>query len=107
MSISDKGTIDATGITKDTKGLVLMISDHLDWRDEYQHLMLLQDKLNNYIVFWEEKQYKRTYPGRIFTYCMIEIEFKYNPTKQCIKFLKTAQNQLSSTGIKIKYNISK
>lgn len=56
MSAVDNGTIDAVVLADDRKGIVLLITNHLEWKDEYQHLMMLQKKINVYISFIAEKQ---------------------------------------------------
>ena len=40
------------------KALILLISDHLDWKNEYDHLLRLQEKINSYITFCEEHQWR-------------------------------------------------
>lgn len=44
MAVTDKDIIDSVGIDFDGKTLILLISDHLDWQDEYEHLIILQKK---------------------------------------------------------------
>lgn len=53
MSIIDKDKIDSIGINKDNGKVILEISDHLDWSCEYEHLVMLQDKINSYLSFIE------------------------------------------------------
>lgn len=101
MSIEDRNIIDALGITPDGKGLVMLISDHLDWKNEYEHLVILQDKINTYIAFWENKQYEEMYKGREFQYGIIEIGFKYKMKKKGKSFLKTVQHQIEKINLKI------
>ena len=50
MSIVDNKTVDGIALTDDNKGIILLIADHMDWRDEYQHLVMLQEKINVYIT---------------------------------------------------------
>ena len=50
MSVLDKESIDAVAITSDGVGIKLLISDHLVWTDEYEHLLLLQEKINGTIA---------------------------------------------------------
>ena len=57
MSVVDNKMVDGAGLTDD-KGIILLITDHVDWSDEYQHLVMLQEKINAYITFLEEKQYE-------------------------------------------------
>ena len=105
MSIIDNRTMDGAALTDD-KGILLLLTDHLDWSDEYQHLMMLQDKINAYITFLEEKQYEEIYKEAEIIYGIIEIHFLYNLTDNAKKFLQVAQNQIAELGIKIQYCVS-
>ena len=58
MSVVDNKTVDGVALTDDKKGIILLITDHLEWKDEYQHLIMLQAKINAYISFLEEKQWE-------------------------------------------------
>ena len=49
MSVLDSGTIDGMATDENGKALILLISDHLDWKNEYDHLLRLQEKINSYI----------------------------------------------------------
>ncbi|MGE5494629.1 MAG: DUF6572 domain-containing protein [Burkholderiales bacterium] len=103
MSIIDKDKVDGIAISKDGKTLVLLITDHLDWSDEYIHLIKLQEKINSYIGFLESDQYKDIYPGNQFFKYLIEIHFKHQISENCIKWIETANKQLSNNDIKIEY----
>ena len=106
MSVVDNKTIDGVALTNDKNGIILLIADHLDWSDEYQHLMMLQRKINVYITFLEEKQYEEIYKGEEIVYGVIEIHFLYNLTVNAEKFLQSVQNQVAELGIKIQYCVS-
>ncbi len=106
MSVLDKESIDAVAITSDGVGIKLLISDHLVWTDEYEHLLLLQEKINGYIMFLENGQYKDVYKNIDFRYGVIEIHFMYEPTNKTKQFLQTVRNQISELGIRIEYNVS-
>ena len=99
MSIEDKNKVDGIGMTKDKNGLVLMISDHLDWEDEAKHLFTLQDKINTYVQFIESKQYIKMYENTDFQCFIIKVYLKYGLTDNCIKFFKTVSKQLESLNI--------
>jgi hypothetical protein len=89
MSIEDKNNIDGIAISKDDEQkLMLLVTDHLDWQNEYEHLILLQDKINAYIGFLEIEQYKEVYPEKVFTLFCIEVHFKYETTNNCVKFIE-------------------
>jgi hypothetical protein len=107
MSVIDKETIDAVAITPDGVGVKLLISDHLKWTDEYEHLLILQEKINAYIIFLESGQYRDMYNDIDFKYGVIEIHFMYEPTEKAKQFLQTVQNQIAELGIKIEYGVSR
>lgn len=101
MSIIETDQLDAMGISKDRKGLKLMLADHLDWKNEAEHLILLQDKINAYIGFIESNQFTDTYPGIEFEYFVIEVKLKYKATDNCLKFFEAINNQLMQYNIQV------
>lgn len=107
MSVIDNKTVDGVALTDDKKGIILLITDHVDWSDEYQHLVMLQEKINVYITFLEEKRYEEIYKGEEISYGVIEIHFLHNLTVNAEKFLQSVQDQISEIGVKIQYCISK
>lgn len=107
MSVTDKEILDGIGISKNNPHeLGLFLSDHLDWENECEHLMLLQDKINAYITFWESAQYKEIYNDINFDNCVIEIHFLFEPTLKALQFISVVEKQISEIGMKIKYAIS-
>lgn len=106
MSVVDSMVIDGIALTEDKNGIVLLITDHLDWSEEYQHLMILQEKINMYLGFLEEKQYGDMYKEETIRYGIIEIHFQYSLTDNAEKFLQAVQNQVAQQGIRIQYYVS-
>ncbi len=106
MSVVDKQKIDAVALTDDESGIVLLISDHLDWQDEYNHLLVLQEKINTYVTFLEEGQYKSIYEDNVITYGIIEIHFLCDITKKAEEFLQSVQDSVANLGIRIRCIIS-
>lgn len=103
MSVADKEIIDAVAYENDT--LILEIYDHLDFEGkfEYDHMMILQEKLNMYIWFIESKQYEETYPRKDFVDYSIRIHFLCQMTELCKKYIENANKKLSSANIHIEY----
>ena len=106
MSVVDNKTVDGVALTDDKNGIILLITDPVDWRAEYQHFVMLQEKINVYISFLEERQYEDIYKGEIITYGIIEIHFLYSLTANAEKFLQSVQNQVAELGVKIQYCVS-
>ena len=88
MSVVDNKTVDGVALTDDKNGIILLITDHVDWSDEYRHLVMLQEKINVYITFFEEKQYEEIYKEEEIAYGVIEIHFLHNLTVNAEKFLQ-------------------
>lgn len=103
MSICEENKIDWMGATENGECLKLCIYDHLDWEDEYIHLLMLQDKINAYLAFLEDEQWKAYAPESFdFKYAMIEVQFLHEITENCEKYLQYAQDQVGQLGIKIR-----
>lgn len=101
MSVIDTDKVDGIGISRDGQKLVLLITDHLDWSNEYEHLIQLQKKLNSYIAFLESQQYEGIYPDGKFSSFCIEVHFMYEPTANCFKFIDVVKKQLADQNISI------
>lgn len=106
MSVMESRQVDGIATTEGNKTLVLLITDHLDWNDEYNHLIILQDKINSYIEFIELGQYRdiEQYKGLNIKKFVIEISFKNEPTEKCLKFISSVNNQLNKLNIIVNYN---
>lgn len=61
MSVLDRGIVDGIASDKEGEGIRLLITDHLDWSNEYHHLLALQEKNKYLYCFCEEQQYKQAY----------------------------------------------
>ena len=106
MSILEKESIDGIALDQNGKCLHLLIADHLDWEEEYNHLIALQDKINAYIAFCEDRQYCQVYPDARVEYAVFEIHFICEPTAKAWKFLEQVQKQINEMGIKLECHIS-
>lgn len=106
MSVVDSKTVDGAALTNDKNGIILLITDHVDWRDEYEHLVMLQEKINAYISFLENKEYEDIYRGENIMYGIIEIHFLYTLTANAERFLQSVQDQVAELGVKIQYFVS-
>lgn len=86
--IDNTEVIDFIGINEERRKCVLAISDHHDWENELNHLLLLQEKLNNYISFIESGEIYIAYPEAQDKDFGIEIHFMHEPSIKCLEFLK-------------------
>lgn len=110
MAVDNTKVIDGIGIDKDRKALCLLLTDHLEWSGnntltEYDHLILLQEKINAYISYLETKQYEEQYPEEEIIMVVIEMHFKYSINDNCRNFINTVQSQIGLYGIKLETHI--
>ncbi|MGU7951859.1 DUF6572 domain-containing protein [Streptococcus suis] len=94
-------TIDSIGAVDGH--LELLLADGNAWLPdtEQDHLLKLQEKLNNYIHFIESKQYVDSY-GDDFTEKVINLTFQYAPSDNGLAFLVQVQKVLQPTDIRLK-----
>ncbi|WP_346744325.1 NAD glycohydrolase inhibitor [uncultured Streptococcus sp.] len=100
----DVTSIDAMGVSDDH--LELLLIDENKWIEslEEEHLLKLQEKLNNYIYFLESKQYVERY-GDKFDKKVIHITFQYSPSDNGLAFLAAVQKLLQPTDMSLKVEL--
>ena len=100
----DVTSIDAMGVSDDH--LELLLIDENKWIEslEEEHLLKLQEKLNNYIYFLERKQYVARY-GDKFDKKIIHITFQYSPSDNGLAFLAAVQKVLQPTDMSLKVEL--
>jgi hypothetical protein len=106
MSVSDINIIDF--ISTDPSGnIVLTISDHLEWDEELEHILLLQNKINNYLNFIEKGQIYTDYPTAKGKNIIINIYAKFLPNDSGDQFLEMARQTVQSAGFDLKVSFIK
>ena len=94
MSVVESGAVDGIGLAEN-ETMKMLITDHLDWQDEYKHLLILQEKINAYIGFCESGQYKE-----IYTDTPIE------PTQNTYRFLEQIPGRINELDLSIECHIT-
>src|ERR1700733_5033706 len=106
MSVSDSNVIDI--ISTDPNGnIILTISDHLEWDEELEHILLLQNKINSYLNFIESGQLHTDYPTSKGKNIIINIYAKFFPNDSAEKFLGMAKAAVQSAGFDLKVSFVK
>ena len=101
MSVDLPKIIDV--ISTDTKGrVILTISDHLEWDEKLEHLLILQNKINDYLAFIESGQIYIDYPSAHGKPIIIDIMAKYLPDETANKFLRIVREKIQEAGYDIK-----
>ena len=79
MAVDEPGVIDLIGV-KGSGEVVLTVSDHLEWDERGEHLLMLQEKLNRYLAFIESSELIEQYPDAVGRPVRIDVCCKYAPT---------------------------
>lgn len=95
MSVFETDQIDTMGVVNGN--LELLIIDTCNWEFEDEHFDLLEDKLNNYLLYLDNKQYVTKY-GDNFDKIIISIHFMYDLTENAVNFLNVVSQQLAESG---------
>jgi hypothetical protein len=103
MSVENSKVIDFIS-EKDNK-IVLTISDHLEWDKGNEHIYLLQEKINAYLMAIESGQVNKSYPKSIGKSFIVSVALKYAPDETGIAFLSNVNEILSNAGYIFKYYI--
>lgn len=111
MTVAQTDIVDWMGLEKGTGHVSLTIVDDLDWSDEENHLLLLQEKLNTYLAFVESgevferlveevgQQVQETTPVKV------TILAKFGPTARAHAFLKHASEAFGGAGFALDHRV--
>ena len=104
MAVTDTDVVDGIAFDDADKTLIMEIYDHLDFEGkfEFDHISILQDKLNTYLWYIDSGQYEDIYPQKDFDRFLINIHFLHDITDNCIKFIDVCNQKLSASASKIR-----
>lgn len=105
MSIEETSVVDAIGSNENGDDVVLLISDHWSWDDENDHLVMLQEKINTYIRFYECGELYKKYPSFLGRKVIIKIDFKYNVPDRLSWFIDQVRSIVEPIGLGIEYDV--
>jgi hypothetical protein len=113
VTIAQTGVVDFLGIEETTGHVMLALLDDLDWSDEQQHLVLLQEKLNTYLAFLESGEvYERGLENlgrRIESPAVFKISIiaKFDLTPRSKAFLAHAVEAFRNAGFSLGHQVVK
>ena len=99
MTIEQTGVIDIISISADDTIANLIISDHLPWNENVRdHLLLLQEKINEYLEFVESGTLYEARPDLREKRLVLKVIAKYTLPIEAEDFYKALQQRLASSG---------
>lgn len=105
MPLQNTNEVDIISLNKETGIVTLGIIDSLEWENEEEHLLLLQEKINVYLSFIESGEIYSTYgdaKGREFE---IKIYFKNKFPDKCKDFLERVSEILNDAGYYFNFQV--
>jgi hypothetical protein len=105
MPVDDLTVIDAIAINGTTGDAMLVISDHLEWDSQNEHLYILQSKINVYLQAIENGSLYDAYPDAKNRKIVIDIRAKYEPNETGRIFLERTKKDLSAAGYGLDFTV--
>lgn len=107
MSVDETNKIDSVAVAKDNSSVTLAISDHLDWEEEGEHLLLLQEKLNTYLYFAESGKLLENFPEIHGLPVKILIFGKFPLSGEATRFFGLAKEMLAKHDLSLEFKLFK
>ncbi|MEO6776813.1 MAG: DUF6572 domain-containing protein [Kofleriaceae bacterium] len=111
MTVAQLQVVDWFGIEKDKGSIGLTVIDDLDWNDEQNHVLLLQEKLNTYLAFIESgdvfTRLKSEFGVEVKSGTKINLSIlaKFDIPSQGVEFLRHASHIFGSLGVSLTHRI--
>jgi hypothetical protein len=98
VSVENPNVIDAVGTDRVTGDVVLTITDHLEWDDGDEHVLVLQAKINRYLDFIQSGELLEQYPKAQGKRVRMELICRFSPSARGTRFLTRAQEVIEGGG---------
>ncbi|WP_420589496.1 DUF6572 domain-containing protein [Bacterioplanoides sp.] len=104
MTIEQLEVIDILGF--DEMSATLVISDHLEWDQENEKLLLIQEKINKYLTFIKSGELLEKYPEAEGKEVEIQLVSRYVPNNELAEhFLNKVSEIISEAGFQFRHEI--
>ncbi|MCH2157152.1 MAG: hypothetical protein MK096_00010 [Oleiphilaceae bacterium] len=106
MTIEQEDKVDIIGVNEEEGYISLIISDHLEWDDKNEKLLLLQAKINSYLAYIETGQVYEEYPDCKDLNVHIRLTSLHQPNDEGLKFLELVTPIVEDAGFYFKWGVS-
>jgi uncharacterized protein DUF6572 len=103
LALERTNVVDILGVERATGHVTLTIADELEWANEREHLLLLQDKINAYLRFIESGELLEACPAAQGRKAVIQVLTLHPLTEAAIQFLERARVAVEEAGIGFRY----
>jgi hypothetical protein len=99
MSVEQTDVVDIVAKDRETGGAIVIMVDPLDWEGStYEHLMLVQEKINAYLRFIESGEINQWIPGATENPVRIEVQCVYPLVPDAEHFYTHAKRRVQEAG---------
>ena len=106
MTIEQEGVIDLIGMNEEEGYISLIISDHLEWDETNEKLLLLQSKINAYLSFIESGQIYETHPESKDMNIHVVLTSIHEPNEEALKFFRLLTPIVEDAGFYFKWGVA-
>ncbi len=105
MTVENDQEIDFVAVNEEKREAYLIIVDQLPWDKPFEgeHLLLLQDKLNNYFEFVESGQLYEEFPKAVGCKLIIQLSGVHPLSQQAERFLQIIAEPSEEVGCELKF----
>ena len=105
MTVEQTNLVDLVSVITSKNEVVLTISDHLEWDEKNEHLLLLQEKLNSYLAFIESGELLRSYPSATGRSVVVDVVCKHPLNSVAKGFFDRGATIFKDAGFRLDYQI--
>jgi hypothetical protein len=98
MSVDQISVVDVVSLNEAGE-VILTISDHLPWDEKNEHLLILQEKINRYLVFVESGEICAKFPESKAKKVIVSVVALYPPTEAANQFLIQVGQIVEAAGL--------
>jgi hypothetical protein len=106
MAIDNPLIVDVVSVDNIKSSVILDIADQLDWNQEKEHLLMLENKINAYLEFIQSGQLVDIYPDAKGKSPIIHVACYHEPTKSAVAFFNEVDKILAPDCIRLTYKHS-
>lgn len=106
MTVEITGVIDIITVDSSTDDVVLVISDHLPFEGNDEHLFVLQEKINTYLSFVESGEMLESFPTAKGRPIVITVICKFAPSHLAKKFFEKVEAIVREAGFSFSYQVT-
>ena len=100
MTIEQEKAIDLINTNEEKGYVILTISDHLEWDEVGEKLLVLKNKINPYLAFIESDKILENHPEAKYKTIVIRLVSLEAPKEEGNKFIKIATLIIEEAGFK-------